>query len=105
MMEAVLMTANSAGSIREERAVAMVFAGEGAGEGLYAVRIPEEIDVRAIRGRLGLTQQEFAISFGFSVNTVRHWEQGRRAPEGPARAYLLVIDREPQAVQKALRIA
>ena len=42
------MTANSAGSIREERAVAMVFAGEGAGEGLYAVRIPEEIDVRAI---------------------------------------------------------
>jgi putative transcriptional regulator len=96
------MTASSAGSIREERAVA--FVGEGVEEGLYAVRIPEEIDVRAIRVRLGLTQQEFAISFGFSVNTVRHWEQGRRAPEGPARAYLLVIDREPEAVRKALRI-
>jgi putative transcriptional regulator len=39
------------------------------------------------------------------VNTVRHWEQGRRVPEGPTRAYLMVIDREPEAVQKALRIA
>ncbi len=70
----------------------------------YAVRIPAEIDVRAIRVRLGLTQQEFAIRFGFSVNTLRHWEQGRRIPEAPTRAYLLVIDREPQAVEKALRV-
>lgn len=69
-----------------------------------AVQIPAEIDVRAIRGRLGLTQQEFAIRFGFSVNTLRHWEQGRRIPEAPTRAYLLVIDREPQAVEKALRV-
>ena len=69
------------------------------------VHIPPEIDVKAIRGRLGLTQREFAARFGFSVNTVRHWEQGRRVPEGPARAYLMVIDREPQAVQRALRIA
>jgi putative transcriptional regulator len=71
----------------------------------YVVHIPPEIDVKAIRGRLRLTQQEFAIRFGFSVNTVRHWEQGRRVPEGPTRAYLMVIDREPEAVQKALRIA
>lgn len=70
----------------------------------YAVRIPNEIDVRAIRDRLGLTQQEFAVRFGFSVNTLRHWEQGRRIPEAPTRAYLLVIDREPQAVEKALRL-
>lgn len=69
-----------------------------------AVRIPQAIDVRAIRDRLGLTQQEFAIRFGFSVNTLRHWEQGRRIPEAPTRAYLLVIDREPQAVEKALRL-
>jgi putative transcriptional regulator len=71
----------------------------------YVVHIPPEIDVRAIRGRLGMTQQQFAVRFGFSVNTVRHWEQGRRVPEGPTRAYLVVIDREPEAVQKALRIA
>lgn len=84
---------------------ALAFANGAADESLYGVHIPAEIDVRAIRGRLGLTQQEFAGRFGFSVNTVRHWEQGRRVPEGPTRAYLLVIDREPEAVAKALRIA
>ena len=84
---------------------ALAFAEGTADESKYVVHIPPEIDVKAIRGRLGLTQQEFATRFGFSVNTVRHWEQGRRVPEGPTRAYLLVIDREPQAVQKALRIA
>jgi putative transcriptional regulator len=50
-----------------------------------------------------MTQGEFAGRFGFSINTLRHWEQGRRVPEGPTRAYLLVIDRNPKAVQKALR--
>jgi len=58
-----------------------------------------------IRMKLGLTQQAFAARFGFSINTLRHWEQGKREPEGPTRAYLLVIDRAPHAVQKALRIA
>ena len=52
-----------------------------------------------------MTQEEFALHFGFSVNTLRHWEQGKRQPEGPTRAYLLVIDRAPEAVQKALRAA
>jgi len=84
---------------------ALAFANGTADESQYVVHIPAEIDVRAIRGRLGLTQQEFADRFGFSVNTLRHWEQGRRVPEGPTRAYLMVIDREPQAVEKALRIA
>jgi putative transcriptional regulator len=84
---------------------AIPFAEGTAKEGTYVVHIPPEIDVRAIRGRLGLTQREFAVRFGFNINTLRHWEQGRRVPEGPTRAYLLVIDREPQAVQKALRIA
>jgi putative transcriptional regulator len=84
---------------------ALAFAEGTADMSLYKVHIPAEIDVRAIRGRLGLTQQQFAVRFGFSVNTLRHWEQGRRVPEGPTRAYLLVIDREPKAVEKALRIA
>jgi len=60
---------------------------------------------KAIRAKLGMTQEEFAGRFGFSVNTLRHWEQGRRVPEGPTRAYLLVIDRNPKAVQKALKAA
>jgi putative transcriptional regulator len=68
------------------------------------VHVPDDIDVRAIRTKLGMTQDEFAGRFGFSVNTLRHWEQGKRQPEGPTRAYLLVIDRAPKAVQKALRV-
>ncbi|MGB8259266.1 MAG: helix-turn-helix domain-containing protein [Terracidiphilus sp.] len=84
---------------------ALAFAEGSADAASYAVHIPAEIDVRAIRARMGLTQEEFAVRFGFSVNTLRHWEQGRRVPEGPTRAYLLVIDREPAAVEKALRIA
>jgi putative transcriptional regulator len=71
----------------------------------YRVHVPKEIDVRAIRTKLKMTQQEFAGVFGFSINTLRHWEQGKRVPEGPTRAYLLVIDRAPKTVQKALRAA
>jgi len=71
----------------------------------YRVHVPKEIDVRAIRTKLKMTQQEFAAQFGFSINTLRHWEQGKRVPEGPTRAYLLVIDRAPKTVQKALRAA
>ena len=84
---------------------ALAFANGTADMSLYRVHIPAEIDVKAIRGRLGLTQQQFATRFGFNITTLRHWEQGRRVPDGTARAYLRVIDREPQAVQKALRVA
>ena len=66
------------------------------------VHIPQDVDVKAIRERLGLSQEEFALRFGFSVGTVRHWEQGRRQPEGPARAYLKVIHRDHEAVERAL---
>ena len=71
----------------------------------YRVHVPVLMDVRAIRRKLGMTQEEFAGRFGFSVNTLRHWEQGKRQPEGPTRAYLLVIDRAPDAVRKALHAA
>jgi putative transcriptional regulator len=63
------------------------------------------VDVKAIRTKLGMTQEEFSGRFGFSVNTLRHWEQGKRVPEGPTRAYLIVIDRDPEAVQRALTAA
>jgi putative transcriptional regulator len=92
-------------SIRRGLEEAIAFAkGEGA-PSKYRVHIPREIDVRRIREKLGMTQEEFARQFGFSVNTLRHWEQGRRVPEGPTRAYLMVIDRAPKAVQKALKAA
>ena len=60
------------------------------------------IDVRAVRRRTGFTQAEFARRFGFSLGTLRNWEQGIRSPQGPARALLRVIDAEPEAALRAL---
>ncbi|MEM1085713.1 MAG: NadS family protein [Verrucomicrobiota bacterium] len=59
-------------------------------------------DPKAIRERLGLSQSRFAAIIGVSVRTLQNWEQGRREPEGPARALLRVVDREPEAVLQAL---
>ncbi len=58
--------------------------------------------VRMIRKRSGLPQPEFAERYRIAVGTLRDWEQGRSRPDGPALAYLLVIDREPDAVVRAL---
>lgn len=64
---------------------------------------PEDAaDVRALRVRLGLSQEAFAARFGFSVDTIRQYESHRRVPTGPARTLLRVIDREPDAVMRAL---
>jgi putative transcriptional regulator len=65
-------------------------------------RVPPTIDVRAIRKAQGLSQDAFAQRFGFPPATVRDWEQGRRQPETSARILLRVIEREPEAVQRAL---
>jgi len=59
-------------------------------------------DVRALRLRLGLTQDAFAARFGFSVDAVRQYEHRRRVPSGPARTLLRVIASEPDAVIRAL---
>jgi putative transcriptional regulator len=69
------------------------------------VRIPDRIDVAAIRRKLGLSQAEFAARFGFSVKTLQNWEQGGREPKGPARAYLIVIDRAHRVVERVLSAA
>ena len=66
------------------------------------VHVPKQIDVKAVRKRLGLSQAAFAARFGFSVGTLRDWEQRRRRPEGPARILLTVIDHEPEVVDRAL---
>jgi putative transcriptional regulator len=70
-----------------------------------AYHVPPETDVRALRQRLGLSQSDFAALFGFNVRSLQDWEQGRRRPEIPIRAYLAVIQRDPQAVIRALRAA
>ena len=69
------------------------------------VAIPAKVNIAAIRRKLGLTQHAFALRFGFSVKNIRNWEQGIRQPEGSARAYLLVIERRPDAVEEALSAA
>ncbi len=99
------MTKRVAGSIRKGLEEALAYARGKADRSAYRVHVPKRIDVKAIRVRLGMTQREFATRFGFSVNTLRHWEQGKRHPEGASRAYLLVIDRNPRAVRNALRAA
>lgn len=54
--------------------------------------------VAEIRGRIGLSQSQFAKLMGVSVRTLQDWEQGRRAPSGPARTLLIVADRNPRAL-------
>jgi putative transcriptional regulator len=58
--------------------------------------------VRDLRRRARLTQLEFAARLGVPVETIRNWEQGKRAPRGPARALLAVIAHSPEAVFAAL---
>ncbi|MBI4582409.1 MAG: helix-turn-helix domain-containing protein [Planctomycetes bacterium] len=62
-----------------------------------------EPNVNAIRAKLCMTQDTFAAAFGVSAATIRNWEQGRRQPHGPARVLLTIIEREPEAVLRALR--
>jgi putative transcriptional regulator len=60
------------------------------------------LEVRDLRRRARLTQQEFAARLGVPVETIRNWEQGKRAPRGPARALLAVIAHAPETVFAAL---
>ena len=59
-------------------------------------------DIKLIRKKLSKSQSEFANLIGVSVSTLQNWEQGRRKPEGPARALLQVVSKKPQAVMEAL---
>ena len=64
---------------------------------------PDAIDVKAIREKTGMSQQKFCATFGISIGTLRHWEQGLRAPRGPARVLLKVISQNPKAIIKAIQ--
>lgn len=63
---------------------------------------PETVDVSALRRDMGMTQEQFAARFGFSVATLRHWERGDRSPQGASLVLLNVIKRAPEAVTAAL---
>ena len=65
---------------------------------------PSPAQVRALRAKLGLSQTRFAQRFGFTLDTVQQYEQGRRRPSGPASTLLRVIEADPEAVMRALRL-
>ena len=73
--------------------------GDGIG---VRVHRPRVVDVKAVRAKVGMTQEQFAARFGFSVATLRHWERGDRKPQGASLVLLNLIKRVPEAVTAAL---
>jgi putative transcriptional regulator len=67
------------------------------------LHVPPEINVRSIRQKLDVSQDDFAAEFGFTINQIRDWEQGRTRPLGGNRAYLMIIKRDPKKVLEILR--
>jgi putative transcriptional regulator len=69
---------------------------------LESYTLPGSVDVKAIRAKTGLSQAQFAGRFGFNARTLQEWEIGRSTPPPPVRAYLMVIERDRGAVERAL---
>jgi putative transcriptional regulator len=67
------------------------------------LHVPPEIDVKAIRKKTGLSQENFAYAYGFTVEQIRAWEQGRNRPLGGLRSYLMMIGSDPEGVMKLLQ--
>ena len=74
--------------------------GKKTGVRVHVVEVP---DVRAIRQKLHMSQQRFAETYRIPLPTLKNWEQGRRAPDAPAAAYLQAISRQPKAIKEALQ--
>jgi len=68
----------------------------------YQYDVPGPVNVKAIRTKQGLSQSQFAKRYGFCVRTLQDWELGRVRPPSAVRAYLTVIERYPDTVEKAL---
>jgi putative transcriptional regulator len=66
------------------------------------IHLPKRINVTNIRKKVKMTQSQFAAYFGVNIRTLQEWEQGRSEPSTPSKAFLIVIDREPEAVRRAL---
>ena len=68
---------------------------------MYEIKAPE---IKTVREKLNVSQSEFALLIGVSVRTLQNWEQGRRKPEGPAKALLRIASKNPGAVLDALHV-
>lgn len=90
-------------SIAERTALAIKQAGAHArGETVPGAISHHAVDVKAIRAKVNMTQSEFAASFGFSLGSVRDWEQGRKLPERTAMTIMRMIDLAPDIVKRAV---
>ncbi len=88
--EKLVASIKEAGEIKAERK---------APSRVYEIKPPE---IKSVREKLDVSQSEFALMIGVSVRTLQNWEQGRRRPEGPAKALLRIASRNPDAVLDAL---
>jgi len=87
---------NLVASIRE---AGEIKAGRKAPSRVYEIKPPE---IKTVREKLNVSQNQFALMIGVSVRTLQNWEQGRRKPEGPAKALLRIASRNPTALLDAL---
>jgi putative transcriptional regulator len=78
--------------------------GEATNARVTLVHVPN-VDVRAVRTKMRLSQAQFATKFGFPPATLRNWEQGRARPDAPTRVLLAVIAKHPEAVEDVLQKA
>lgn len=91
-------------SIAERTAIAIKQAGAHArGEKVDGAVVHKAIDVKAVRTKVNMTQDEFAASFGFSRGAVRDWEQGRKLPERTAITIMRMIELAPDIVKQAAK--
>lgn len=74
----------------------------GKASNLQSMQYDDQIDVKEIREKCNMTQEEFSTNFGVSLPTLQNWEQGRRKPEGPAKVLLKLIMKKPNLVKEAL---
>lgn len=86
-------------------AQALAFAKGQAKADDFRVTPAADVDVKAIRAKLKLTQFQFADCFSIPLGTLRDWEQHRRSPDGAARVLLKIIEREPEAALRAVKAA
>ncbi len=63
----------------------------------------DDVDVKALRKKLNMTQEVFAATFGISLGTLRHWERGDRHPSGPAQILLRAVSHSPETILDVLR--
>lgn len=82
---------------------AVAFAkGKRTGAIIRTVNVPDDIDVKTIRRSSGLSQSQFAKLYGFNLTSLQAWEQGRRKPGRTARILLCIVEKDPNAVRRAL---